>query len=133
MPDTTPPTEFLLLSRGKWDRAKSPDEIQDAIDRFYVWYEQLVAEGKFKPGQRLAAGGKVVSRSGVTDGPFAETKEVIGGYWFIVAGSLQEAAALAAQNPCLGCGLTYEVRPIETIRASAFRASNETPTSTAES
>lgn len=133
MPDTSPTTEYLLLSRGQWDRTKSQAEIQAAIDSFYVWYEQLVAEGKFKPGQRLATGGMVVSRTGVTDGPFTEAKEVIGGYWFIVASSLHEAAAIAAQNPCLACGLTYEVRPIESVRASAFRVSNETPTNSGES
>lgn len=133
MPETSSTTEYLLLSRGQWDRTKSQGEIQAAIDSFYVWYEQLVAEGRFKPGQRLATGGMVVSRAGVTDGPFAETKEIIGGYWFIVANSLQEAADIAAQNPCLACGLTYEVRPIESTRASAFKVSNETPTNYGES
>lgn len=122
-------SEYLLLSRGKWDRDKSKEEIQSAIDDFYVWYERLLAEGRFKPGQRLATGSKVVSRLGVTDGPFAETKEVIGGYWFIVATSLEEAASIAAQSPCLSCGLTYEIRPVEGVRASAFRESNETPQS----
>ncbi len=39
----------------------------------------------------------------------AEAKEVIGGFWFIVATSLQEAAAVAARNPCLACGLEYEI------------------------
>ena len=130
MSKTPPTSEYLLLSRGQWDRDKSPQEIQAAIDDFYAWYEQLVAQGRFKPGQRLATGGKLVSRSGVTDGPFAEAKELIGGYWFIVATSLQEAAAIAALNPCLACGLNYEIRPIESERASAFRASNETPSST---
>ena len=130
MSKTPPTSEYLLLSRGQWDRDKSPQEIQAAIDDFYAWYEQLVAQGRFKPGQRLATGGKLVSRSGVTDGPFAEAKELIGGYWFIVATSLQEAAAIAALNPCLACGLNYEIRPIEPERASAFRASNETPSST---
>ena len=120
--------EYLLLSRGQWDRDKSPQEIQLAIDAFYAWYEKLVAEGKFKPGQRLAKGGKVVSKSGITDGPYSEAKEVIGGYWFIVAGSLEEAAAIAADNPCLTCGLNYVIRPIEAERASAFREGNETPT-----
>ncbi len=125
---TTPPTsEYLLLSRGQWDRDKSPDEIQSAIDGFYVWYDALVAAGTFKPGQRLATGGRVVSRAGIADGPFAETKEVIGGYWFIVAASLDEAAAIAARNPCLACGLSYEIRPVETERASAFAVTNETP------
>lgn len=121
------PSEFLVISRGQWDRDKSPEEIQQAIDAFYGWHDRLVREGKMKSGQRLATEGKLVSRSGVTDGPFAEAKEVIGGYWFFVADSLEEAAELAAQNPCLACGLTYEVRPIELERASAYKITNETP------
>jgi hypothetical protein len=68
-----------------------------------------------------------VSRNGTTDGPFAELKEVIGGYWFFLASSLAEAAELAAQNPCLADGLTYEVRPIELEPASAYKVTNETP------
>ncbi len=120
-------SDYLVISRGRWDRDKSPQEIQQAIDAFYAWHDRLVKEGKMKSGQRLATQGKIVSRNGVTDGPFAETKEVIGGYWFFVAESLAEAAELAAQNPCLACGLTYEVRPIESERASAFKVTNETP------
>ena len=127
MSSSSASNEYLLLSRGQWDPEKSQDEIQSAIDAFYAWYEQLVAEGTFKRGQRLATGTKLVTRTGVTDGPFAEAKEVIGGYWFIVAGSLQEAASIAAQNPCLKCGLSYEVRPIELEQCSAYRESNETP------
>jgi hypothetical protein len=120
-------SEFLVLSRGQWDRDKSPEEIQQAIDAFYLWHDRLVREGKMKSGQRLATEGKLVSRSGVTDGPFAESKEVIGGYWFFVADNLEEAAELAAQNPCLACGLTYEVRRLELERASAYKITNETP------
>ena len=127
MSKTPPKSEFLLLSRGQWDLDKTPEEIQASIDAFYAWHDQLVAEGKFKPGQRLARGRKIFTRSGITDGPYAEAKEVIGGYWFIVAASLEEAAAIAARNPCLACGLEYEIRPIEVERASAFREGNETP------
>ena len=128
MSSSSSSSEYLLLSRGQWDPAKSKEEIQVAIDSFYVWYERLVAEGTFKRGHRLATGTKFVTRTGVTDGPFAEAKEIVGGYWFIVAGSLHEAAVIAAENPCLACGLSYEVRPIEFERASAYRESNETPT-----
>ena len=117
-----------MLSRGKWNAAKSPEQIQDAIDAFYTWYERLVAEGRFKRGQRLATGGRIVTPSGVTDGPFAEAKEVIGGYWFVVAANLDEAARIAADNPCLACGLSYEIRPVELERASAWRESNESST-----
>lgn len=120
-------TEYLLLSRGKWDPSKSAQEIQRAIDDFYVWHEQLVAEGKFKSGHRLSTQAKLVSFAEVIDGPFTETKEVIGGYWFVLADSLEEAAAIAARSPCLACGLSYEIRPLELERASAWRESNETP------
>lgn len=127
MSATPPLHDYLLLSRGQWDPTLPPEQIQSAIDRFYAWYEQRLADGTFKPGQRLATGTKLVTRDGILDGPFAEAKEIIGGYWFIVARSLDEAAAIAAQNPCVACGLALEVRPVELERASAFRESNETP------
>ena len=122
-------SEYLVISRGQWEADKSPQQIQQAIDAFYVWHDQLVREGKMKSGQRLARATMMVSKHGVTDGPFAETKEVIGGYWHFLAGSLEEAAALAAQNPCLACGLSYEVRPVELERCSAYAQSSETPPS----
>lgn len=119
--------EFLVISRGQWDADGSNEKIQAAIDDFYVWHDRLVAQGKMKSGQRLATEGKLVTRARVIDGPFAEAKEVIGGYWFILAGSLDEAAEIASGNPCLQCGLSFEIRPIEHERASASRVSNETP------
>jgi hypothetical protein len=123
--------EYLLLSRGQWDAGKPPHEIQAAIDAFYAWHAKLVAQGRFKAGQRLAKPAKLVTRSGITDGPFTEAKEVIGGYWFVYASSLDEAARIAADNPCLACGLAFEIRPIEAERANAYREANETPSSRA--
>lgn len=119
--------EYLVISRGQWDKDASREDIQTAIDRFYAWHDRLVAQGKMRAGQRLAKEGKLVSKRAVTDGPFTEAKEVIGGYWFILAESLDEAAAIAAENPCLAYGLSFEVRPIETVRASAFVVTTETP------
>jgi hypothetical protein len=127
MSSTPKKREFLLPSRGKWNPEKSPQEIQSAIDNFYGWYEQMLAAGTFKPGSRLSTDGKLVTPEGIVDGPFAETKEVIGGYWFIVADDLEAAAAIAARNPTLACGLSFEIRPLEPERASAYRESNETP------
>jgi hypothetical protein len=122
-----PLSEFLVISRGRWDPTKSAEQIQQAIDAFYAWHERLVQEGKAKPGSRLGVEGKLVSQLGITDGPFAESKEVIGGYWFFFARNLDEAAALAAQNPVLACGLSFEIRPLEPERASAYKQANETP------
>jgi hypothetical protein len=127
MTDKSAPREYLVLSRGQWDKTLSKQQIQTAIDEFYAWYDRNVEAGRMKAGHRLTTEGRVVSRRSVTDGPFAETKEIVGGYWFIVANSLEEAAALAAENPCVACGLTLEIRPIDPQRASAFVPANETP------
>lgn len=128
MPEPTPPSEYLVISRGKWDRDASPEKIQSAIDHFYRWHDRLVAEGKMKPGQRLASTGATVSKKLiVTDGPYGEAKELIGGYWFIFANSLEEAAQIAGQNPCLECGIFFEIRPIEREPAHADRVTCETP------
>ena len=73
-----------------------------------------------KRGQRLTYEGKVVAKQNVVaDGPFGETKEVVGGYWFILADSLEEAAQIAKGNPCLDCGLLMEIRPIDPQRANS--------------
>ena len=127
MPEQSDSRQYLVLSRGQWDAAASQQEVQAAIDAFYTWYELSVAAGLMKPGYRLAREGRVVSKRSVIDGPFAETKEVVGGYWFIVARSLEEAVALAAQNPCLAYGLTLEVRPVELARANVLVPASETP------
>ena len=119
--------DHLIISRGQWDADASPERIQDAIDRFYVWYDRLLAEGVILRGSRLKVEGRLVTRQRVLDGPFAEAKEVVGGYWFIRAASLDEAAAIAAQNPCLECGLSMEVRPLDAERASAWVKASETP------
>jgi hypothetical protein len=121
-------SEYLVISRGQWDEDRTPEEIQSAIDRFYVWIDRLVGEGKMKRGQRLGHQGKTVSKKHlVTDGPFGEAKEFVGGYWFIVAGSLDEAAEIAGGNPCLECGLFFEIRPILTELATAYTVTTETP------
>ena len=122
-----PTNEYLLISRGQWDEDADKGAVQDTIDRFYAWYEEGLAQGRLKPGSRLANRGKLVSRDAVTDGPFSESKELVGGYWFIVAETLEEAAAIAAENPCLAFGLTVEVRPLESVRSSVEIVTNETP------
>ena len=114
------PSEYLVLCRGQWDKTASRNQIAKVIDQFYVWLDGLVDEGKMKYGQRLKYEGKTVSRRNVvTDGPFSESKEVIGGYWFVVANSLDEAAEIAAGNPCLDYGLSLEIRPIDPDIATA--------------
>lgn len=122
-----PKHDYLVISRGQWDEQAKSEDVQCAIDQFYDWYEGHLASGRMKPGSRLTREGKLVTHGQVTDGPYAETKELLGGYWFIVASSLDEAAELALQNPCLAFGLMLEVRPLEAERARAEDITNETP------
>jgi hypothetical protein len=127
--NTQPTNEYLVISRGQWDANASRQAVQQAIDSFYGWIERHEKSGRMRRGSRLSTDARVVSRQGITDGPFAETKELIGGYWFIVAASLDEAAELAAENPCKPFGLSYEIRPLEAEKAVAGANNNETPAS----
>jgi hypothetical protein len=121
-------SDYLVLSRALWDQDARKEDIEASIARFYDWYERNVKSGQFKPGSHLSTDCAMVSKSGITtDGPFCEAKEVIGGYWIIVARSLREAAEIAAQNPCVQHGLRFEIRPLEAERASAYNLTNENP------
>lgn len=127
MSDKASLSDYLVLSRGQWDPDLSPEVIQNAIDQFYDWYAAHLEAGTMKPGSRLMREAKLVSRERIIDGPFSEAKEIIGGYWFIVAESLEAAAQIAAANPCIACGLALEIRQLEPERASAYMVTNETP------
>ena len=113
---TQPITEYMLLFRGTgWHKGLSPEEIQEVITRMYAWYDRLIAEGKAKAGKPLMFEGKIVSQkngSVVSDGPFAESKEAIAGFFLLEVGSLNEAAEIAKEYPALMYGATVEVRPV---------------------
>ena len=113
--DTKPAkSKYLVLSRGaSWETILSSTELRKMSEEFVAWYEQLSEEGKIIPGHQLARKGKIIGpKNVITDGPFAESKEVIGGYWLILADSLEEAAEIAKGNPCIAYGATVEIRPI---------------------
>ena len=114
MTSKTATSEYLFLFRGTlWHKALSPGEIQKNLDRFTAWFEQLNDEGKFKGGHPLSNEGKIVAgRNPVTDGPFAESKEAIAGFFIIQANNLEEAVEIAKGCPGLDYGQTVEVRPI---------------------
>ncbi|MGB3122104.1 MAG: YciI family protein [Verrucomicrobiales bacterium] len=118
--------DYLVISRGQWDKDVSPTDIQQAIDDFYVWLTSAIEAGKMKMGSRLGLTGATVSKhSLLTDGPFGEAKEAVGGYWFIVADTLEEAAQIAAGNPCMKRGLFYEIRPLDPARCPVDTVTTE--------
>lgn len=82
------------------------------------WYDGLAKQGKVQHGRPLELGGRVVSGSRgerVTDGPFAEAKEVVGGYFFLMVADLDEATEIAKRCPGLPLGLSVEVRPVAEV------------------
>jgi hypothetical protein len=112
----SPKSEYLLLFRGtEWDKNLSPEELQKTTGQFMAWFERLTQQGIAKGGQPLENEGKVVSgKKGrtVADGPFAESKEAIGGYFLLQVANLAEATEIAKQCPLLDYGLIVEVRPV---------------------
>ena len=114
---TTPTkSEYILLFRGTdWHKGLSPEEIQEVVKQMYAWLDRLTAEGKAKGGKPLFPEGKIVSQKkgrSVADGPFAESKEAIGGFFLLELNSLEEATEIAKEFPGLNYGASVEVRPV---------------------
>ncbi len=108
-------SEYLLLFRGTdWHNGRSPDEIQRTMAEWMAWFDRLVADGRCLGGQSLATEGKVVSGKSlhVSDGPFAESKETVAGYFILNVRDLDEALEIAKQCPALTYGMTVEARPL---------------------
>ena len=127
MPTTS---EYLLLFRGtQWYKGLSPAEIQKVMSRWRAWYSALQTQGKMKGGLPLMSEGKIISGARgrfVTDGPFTESKEAIGGYFLICVDSLEEAINIARQCPGLEHGAVVEIRPVaQECAASEFARQNE--------
>jgi len=116
---------LLLFRNNDWERGLSPEQIQEIVDRWMAWFHRLRDEGVVLGGHPLEDEGRVVSAKAgqaVSDGPFAESKEAIGGYFLLDDCTLDQALAVARENPALEHGLTIEVRPIADICPAAQRA-----------
>lgn len=107
-------SEFLYIYRGP-PRPTDPQEAQQVLQKWMTWLEELARQGKIKDrGQPLEPSGKVVNgkQKTITDGPYVEAKDLVGGFSLIVARDLDEAAELSRGCPILERGGSVEVRPI---------------------
>jgi hypothetical protein len=111
--------QYLLLiydAESKWDAMK-PEERGKMHAEFGAFTQGIIASGNFKGGNQLHPTSKATTvrvengKTLVHDGPFAETKEQLGGYYLIEAADLDEATAIAARVPSARVG-SIEVRPI---------------------
>lgn len=108
--------EFMLLFRQpSYDYSNtSPKEMQALAKKWRDWWKDIESQGKLvSRGPRLANEGKVLKAGGViTDGPFIESKELLGSFIVVKADSLEDATTLAHGCPALDQGGSVEIRPI---------------------
>jgi hypothetical protein len=108
--------EYMLIFRGTdWSKGLSPEEMQKVAGEWMAWFNRLKDQGIVVDGNPLEPQGRIVSGTNgrvVQDGPFAESKEAIGGYFMLNVNSLDEAVAIAKQCPGLRFGALVEVRPV---------------------
>jgi hypothetical protein len=109
--------EFLLVFRRNEvssETQPSPEQLQSMMKQWQDWIKNIAAQNKLvSSGNRLSSDGRVVKENNViTNGPYVEMKETIGGYIIVRADSLDEAAELSKDCPILNIGGNVEVRTI---------------------
>src|SRR5918992_5825761 len=108
--------KFMYLFRGNLTalRSMSPEQMQQKTKQWMGWMETLEKKGHIKQlGERLDGTGKVVrgKAKAVTDGPYIEVKDAVGGYLLVEAKDMEQAVELAKGCPILENEVTVEVRP----------------------
>jgi hypothetical protein len=107
-------SEFVYLYRGG-ETARSPENMQQTLQKWIVWLKDLSEKGYVKdPGHPLERAGKLVKgkQKRVTDGPFFEAKDIIGGYTLVEARDLEQAVELSKGCPIFEAEGAVEVRPV---------------------
>ena len=106
---------MLIFRSTDWYKGLSPEEMQQVIDKWMAWFNSLRNDGRAVGGSPLEPDARIVSSKNgrvVSDGPFAESKETIGGYFLLSVTSMDEAVAIAKACPGLPYGVNVEVRPL---------------------
>lgn len=117
--NTEKPQFLLLLRQPNTGPHPTPEEMRQIMDRFGKWMQAMSAKGIVAGTNGLENTGAVLrGKRGatVTDGPFAESKEIVGGYILINAGSQGKAIEIARDCPGLDYRMAVEVRPVKHLR-----------------
>jgi hypothetical protein len=109
---------FMLIFRGGGAPADSPEQLQQHMQKWMVWFDGLTKSGVYKgAGAPLEQGGKVVrgTRRAISDGPYAEAKDLVGGYAIVEARDLDAAVEIARGCPTYEKDGAVEVRPVRAM------------------
>ena len=106
--------KYMFIFFGGDPSHLSPEAQQAHMGKWFEWVEKLRNEKRYVAGEALLPGGKTIKgpKKTVTDGPFAESKEVVGGFFVIEAKDLDEAVKIAKECPDYDLGGTVEVREV---------------------
>jgi hypothetical protein len=106
--------KFMFIFHGGQTEKNSPEQMQENMGQWMAWVDKLTKNGSYAGGEPLLPGGKLISGTGkvVTDGPFTEGKEVVGGYFIVNANSIDEATEMAKESPDYKYGGTVQVRQV---------------------
>ena len=117
MPTSPEDSEYMLLLRQPHTGAPpTPDQLREIMNRFTSWMDGMTAKNIVAGTSGLEPTGKVLRDprgTSVTDGPYIETKEIVGGYVIIKARDLEEAVEIARDCPGLDYRMTVEIRPVK--------------------
>ncbi len=116
-------SQFMLIlydtpEMGAKFQSFSPEEMQAALGKYFAWAESLKSQGVHKGGQKLKDEPGKVMRPGsgkpdVVDGPYLETKELVGGYFLSEAPDYDQAVTICSDCPHLEFGGKIEVREVD--------------------
>lgn len=109
---------FMLIFRGGDSPGDSPEQMQRHMQKWFAWFDGLTKSGVYKgQGAPLEPGGKVLrgTRKAVSDGPFAEAKDLVGGYAIVEAKDLEAAVEIARGCPTYEKDGAVEVRPVRAM------------------
>ena len=106
--------KYMFIFYGGDPSHLSPEAQQAHMQKWFDWVQKLQDQKRYAGGEALIPGGKTVTgpKKVVTDGPFAESKEVVGGYFVVLAKNLNEAVEIAKDCPDYGLNGIVEVREV---------------------
>ena len=113
--------KFMLIFQGGMSPDKSPELMQTQMGKWMAWIDKLNSTGKYVAGEPLLPGGKLITgkKKTVTDGPYTEGKEVVGGFFLINAEDINEAVKICDDYPDYEYGGSIQVRQVMKIEVPA--------------
>jgi hypothetical protein len=106
--------KFMFIFHGGMPSDASPEQMQANMGKWFAWIEKLSKDGRYVSGEPLLPGGKLIQgkNKSVTDGPYTEGKELVGGFFIVNATDMNEAVKLCDDYPDYEIGGSIQVRQV---------------------